>query len=140
MISPLSPEREAEIRARAEAATPPAWDFFDEESGSLVVHTEPHGDTVCVVDSRAYNTHASTDGVADAEFIAHSRADVPDLLAEIDRLREELAMAGGTGAALDHERAENQRLRDVIDSQARLLSRVGSRRAALAAPTPEETP
>lgn len=153
MTSPLSPEREAEIRARAEAATPGPW--APDDVYGLVRPTQ--------IDGFAHpceRAAAQQQTATDAEFIAHSRADVPDLLAEVDRLREELALADGTATALDHERAETKRLRDAIHDEAALLSRhaVAAEaaelhdeaeladatafrlRAALAAPTTEETP
>ena len=67
--------RLAEIRARVEAATPGPWEFSE---SNLIVAPEPDdsdwwGEVASVTDSYFNNT-------VDADFIAHSRADVPFLL------------------------------------------------------------
>lgn len=56
------------------------------------VITEEDGDLVC--DMRALSRTLDNRGellLADADFIANARADVPALLAEVERLREENA-------------------------------------------------
>lgn len=123
--APLSPEREAEIRERASAATAGPWGTY---------HENPQSDGVRLIDiaaslqdtghgyrCRRYiaqtesgqidndRTHRdwgadqdNQQSADDAEFIAHAREDVPALLAEVDRLRArvaELERAAGAGRA-----------------------------------------
>jgi len=71
------------IRARCDAATPGPWITCscDDDSfwgATVFAEQEGHDDE--------YIANFSRDQIADAEFIAHARADVPALLAEIDRL------------------------------------------------------
>lgn len=83
----MTPEERQAIRERAEAATPGPW------------HAGPsyyEGPLVSYVAGAHVSVHpeASDDrqeGVADAEFIAHARSDVPALLDDIDRLEAEKA-------------------------------------------------
>ncbi|GAB2696663.1 hypothetical protein [Kitasatospora kifunensis] len=87
MTVPLSDEQHAAIRAREQAATPGPWtvewDHDDVSDQPFPVSLGPIG----------YLEHHGERDVADAEFIAHAREDVPLLLAEVDRLRAELATA-----------------------------------------------
>jgi hypothetical protein len=94
----MTPERLAEIEARAEAATAEPWTA----SGYDVYETRSaHGDVVA---------EAGLSGT-DAEFIAHARVDVPDLVVEVRRLRgwlDELELAAGMGSLADvaaHQRS-----------------------------------
>ncbi|WP_143668323.1 hypothetical protein [Streptomyces sp. f150] len=77
----LTPEREAEIRAREGAATPGPWmrdddqrrleRFVTNESGTLDINFG----------------YLGNNNQADTEFVADARSAVPELLAEMDRLR-----------------------------------------------------
>ena len=110
----LSPEREQEIRERAAAATTGPWSLYYENPQSdytrLIDIAADLRDTGHGYRCRRYigqlesgqidndPAHAYWDGdrdnaqsADDAEFIAHAREDVPALLAEVDRLRTELA-------------------------------------------------
>ncbi|MEV5939892.1 hypothetical protein [Streptomyces sp. NPDC051994] len=96
MTEPLTPEREAEIRARAEAATEGPW------------HVEDHKPSLerLVVDEDGLLSvslgYLGNSNQPDARFIAHAREDVPALLAELDRVREvmfELLPGGFEGRA-----------------------------------------
>jgi hypothetical protein len=77
MSEPMSPERLAEITARAAAATPGHWQA-NEPVGIVTGRSGP-----IAVFGGCDQDHI------DAEFIAHSREDVPALLVEIERLRSE---------------------------------------------------
>ncbi|MFZ7945721.1 hypothetical protein [Neobacillus sp. 19] len=89
----LTDEQLAEIRKRAEAATPGPWvwekfaldeDDWDTEMPWLGNATESvmdFGDC-----EQYYPTQGTPPNDADAEFIAHARQDVPKLLAEVARL------------------------------------------------------
>ena len=68
----MTPERLAEIRARAEAATEGPW--FG-SAGGLYIYGATPGDEV-----------ARTNRPADATFIAAARTDVPELVAEVEWL------------------------------------------------------
>lgn len=110
MAEPMTPERRAEIRARARAATPGPWAYEltgdkdntwniglvlgedDEQPLSGQIELE-QGDVIEAI------CEASLDGTPDdAAFIAHARTDVPDLLGEVDQLTARL---GALDAALD---------------------------------------
>ena len=103
----LTDERIAEIRARVEAATPGPWEVDDKYSDQFVV---------CELDeyvavSASTDADIGLDGRADAEFIAHARQDVPDLLDERDVLIQRLATmenlaSGILAAAIDEGAGE----------------------------------
>ena len=77
MTDPMTPERMAEIEARANAATPGPWEAWDRGIG-FEVH----------VNGEELNSEfRETFRQADAEFIAEARTDVPALLAEVRRLQ-----------------------------------------------------
>lgn len=85
MMSELTPERLAEIKARTDAATPGPW---------FVEHLERDGFTyfstdIAPLESFDGEVHAGVLDEDEAEFIAHAREDVPDLVAEVERLRSE---------------------------------------------------
>ena len=88
-MNELTKERLAEIEARCEAATPGPWEWDDEAEcmrhGSKPVmmamwYYDKCGEVVVSLD--VYD--------ADAEFTAHARQDIPALLDEVKRLREQL--------------------------------------------------
>ncbi|WP_198345208.1 hypothetical protein [Burkholderia ubonensis] len=74
-----------EIEARCKAATPGPWVSYvegrDHESGSNFIMTGPEGD-------RSDDIELSGATIADQDFIAHARQDIPLLVAEIRRLKE----------------------------------------------------
>ena len=100
---PMSPERLAEIRARVDAATPGPWHLDDD---GAEIKTPDHGTIADIWEP----TQESRNG----EFIAGARTDVPDLLAENDRLTTELAKYVGHEPTIAEEMqylsAENDRL------------------------------
>jgi hypothetical protein len=71
------------IQARAEAATPGPWRLTDGGWGEFVQDSE----------GRELWALRHTPEVADAEFIAHARADVPALVAELHAARKIIAEA-----------------------------------------------
>lgn len=88
----LTDERLAEIEARCNAATPGPWDSCTAicGSGDSAIIAPIHGRS-CVlalvyaeVDEQGKDVVRS---MRDAAFIAAARTDVPDLLAEVRRLR-----------------------------------------------------
>lgn len=99
----LTDERLAEIEARAAAATPPPW------QARPCGGANPHGEARAIAHPRpdlaerfpapAYGDAFREDRVCGADgmsagdlaFVAAARQDVPDLLAELRRLREENA-------------------------------------------------
>ncbi|MGY1579204.1 hypothetical protein [Streptomyces sp. MN13] len=97
---PLTDARLAEITARVEAATPgpwrtDGWEIYQGGEGEAPDLMKWIGET-CRVDD--YDGSRN-----DADFIAHAREDVPALLAEVQRLKAELA--GARERAL-HEAAD----------------------------------
>lgn len=103
----LTAERIAEIKARADAATAGPWEAeFPEGRDNawhdiVVVATEEtilNGETECrteiVHPDYAHSHRQRLNQIrATMEFVAHSRADIPDLLAEIEVLQDELRAA-----------------------------------------------
>lgn len=78
----------AEIRARCEAATPGRWIY------TLMTSKKSRrgGSTwYKVVGGKLLESICHYLSKSDAEFIAHARTDIPDMLAEIDRLTAALA-------------------------------------------------
>lgn len=85
--TPLTSKRLEEIKARADAATPGPWEFEPQEveeddepcTGAWVPKACPftYGDGLYYMDD------------ANAEFVANARQDVPDLLAEVERLKSQ---------------------------------------------------
>ncbi|MBR0957025.1 hypothetical protein [Bradyrhizobium japonicum] len=79
MNGPLTNDEIEAIKARCEQATAGPWKSFiekrDKISGPDFIQTE--GEDI-------YLTGAT---LADQEFIAHARQDIPRLIAEIERLR-----------------------------------------------------
>ena len=80
------------IRARADAATGGPW-----KTWAMQVLADPVGDsnldTAIHVAGTSYRNAQGRPRTNDADFIAAARTDVPDLLAEIERLRGEVLNA-----------------------------------------------
>ncbi|MFF9624221.1 hypothetical protein [Streptomyces griseosporeus] len=97
MTDRLTPKREAEIAARAEAAYPGPWRRSEEGLERTVLSED---DVVAIsFGYRGNNTQA------EADFVAHAREDVPALLAELAAVRaerDELA-ARARRVAVSHE-------------------------------------
>ncbi|MFF3848022.1 hypothetical protein [Streptomyces sp. NPDC002328] len=89
MTEPLSPEREQEIRESIPTVYGPPWTLHPnwEDGTWRVMYATDHPLAGLVATVPDYGEHL-------AEFIATARAAVPELLAEIDRLRAELASEG----------------------------------------------
>lgn len=88
MSTPLTDADITAILARAEAATPGPWavsGYHEDDYGPHVSGANDAG--VCIVCSE----HPRE--TADAAFIANARTDIPDLCAEVERLRAALADA-----------------------------------------------
>ena len=86
----MTPQRIAEIEARAKAATEGPWGY-NKESASV---WWPAPETAYSPQVCAYI------GKEDGEFCAHARQDIPDLLVEMKRLK---AVFRGTIGALRDE-------------------------------------
>ncbi len=71
-------ERLDEIKARAEAATEGPWTGNNGDGYGAYYVDNPTGRTVARCDYGPY------EGSRDAEFIAHARTDVPDLVAAVE--------------------------------------------------------
>ena len=88
---PMTPERIAEIKERCEEATPGVWCSHE---GTIYYGKERRGVRehclCCVTHSYEEGMFTSQD-VRDGQFIAHSRTDLPDAIAEVERLLAENA-------------------------------------------------
>ena len=84
--TPLTAEREQEIRESIPTAYSPPWTVFPDMEDDVwrVMYATDHQLAGLVAEVPDYGAHL-------AEFIATARAAVPELLAEVDRLRDELA-------------------------------------------------
>ena len=94
----MTPERLAEIRQRADVATPGPWSRHDfafagqDEPSSIVVFRGTEFDWNAVMYDNEFVCEMPTwdrQEDDDALFISHARQDVPDLIAEVDRLAAE---------------------------------------------------
>jgi len=97
--APITEDRLAEIEARASAATPGPW-VGDSEFGFV----SPRGATTAHIIASLDAEGVRDTGGADLAFIAHARTDVPDLVAEVESLRELARGATATALALTAER------------------------------------
>lgn len=99
--TPLRDEELAAIRARADAATRGPWEWQSAWNGQFfwLSGAEDRSVLAAVLDDGSaggeYEQTIAPDS-ADGLFVAHARADVPRLLAEIDRLRRENATLQAT--------------------------------------------
>lgn len=79
----MTKEELAEIKRRCEAATPGTWTSYiegrDHSAGTSFIMTGSG-------ESRGEDIELSGATGADQDFIAHTRQDIPRLLAEIERL------------------------------------------------------
>ena len=83
----MDAERLAEMRQRAEAATPGPW--AQGMVGDSVINEVDCSATFGFIEVNAELSDDGNFGVSDADFIAHARQDIPDLLAEVERLSAE---------------------------------------------------
>lgn len=121
MTAPPTPERLAEVRARAEAATvgPWEWDAPSTEpwpSGDENLHNAANDP---VLSSWGYDADGIDASAEDRAFIAHARTDVPDLLAALDAATEraekaEAALARVEAALSAHPECDRYAEDDVI--------------------------
>jgi hypothetical protein len=80
---PLSEEEIAEVRQRCENATPGPWKSYIESREKM-----SGSDFIMTGAEDIYLTGAT---MADQEFIAHARQDIPKLISEIKRLKQLLS-------------------------------------------------
>ena len=92
--TPMTPEREQEIRAREQAATPGPWEECPSYGTDFYAYLG--GSYLRGVGSLTFGE--GEDAEADLVFTLNARQDVPALLAEVDRLR-------ARGAELEAQRA-----------------------------------
>lgn len=88
-VEPMTDERLDEIQERADAATPGPWRMSEYDPAEVWADRDPAGWDAFFIATTDRNM--GDPNIADAEFIAHSREDVGELLAEVRRLRAELA-------------------------------------------------
>ena len=78
MTSRLTDELIAEVEARCSNATPGPWASYE----YMVLNAGEYSIVVC-------DSGENGESEKDAEFIAHARTDIPDLLAEVKTLKAE---------------------------------------------------
>ncbi|GEL95375.1 hypothetical protein [Cellulomonas composti] len=98
-MSDLTDDRLAAIRARVEAASEGPWTVIAHDHARSRHETTERmwvwGPRHSVAQVGLADVDDEADPIrADAEFVAHARDDVPDLLDEIDRLRAVVSEAG----------------------------------------------
>ena len=88
MTNPLTKERLKEIKARCEAATEGEWSIPVNRADDSVwwFKTDQHAFN----NGKAIATCHGPGAKANAELLAHARRDLPDCLAEIERLRADM--------------------------------------------------
>jgi hypothetical protein len=98
LSEPMTDERIARIRKRADAASLGPWQVVHDAT-EVSVESEPLGRFVCHLNDNM------TAYWADAELIAHARQDIPDLLDELERIQgHEQATMDGCLATLTRAR------------------------------------
>ncbi|MEZ3180347.1 hypothetical protein KYY02_17130 [Streptomyces pimonensis] len=109
MSDRLTPEREAEIAKRADAASRGLWGSHRDLNGAYTIQARPRttrygmendGDIATLAADRT-----DAESYANARFIAHAREDVPALLAELAAVRAERDQARARIAEHMHEAA-----------------------------------
>lgn len=104
------------IKERVANATPGEW-IIDNSSDDRPYITDIwfDGEENGHVEIHRYGAAAES---YDAEFIAHARQDVPKLIAEVERLRDEYEATEDlfhrTDEALGYEQEENKQLREAL--------------------------
>lgn len=87
--TPLTPDREAEIRNRRyDEVTPGPWLVSEDQDGRALVYVERQTGEGQIYPSVLLSAESATE--ADVQFVASARRSVPELLAELDRARAEL--------------------------------------------------
>lgn len=116
----MSADRLAEIKARADAATKGPWHWREGEPTSLVHVTSPR--------MHPWNILKAPDWgptLADAEFIAAAREDVPWLVERVERLERWKAEALGI---IDYRGEQQQRAEDERDNALAEVARLTTER------------
>ncbi|MEE4545545.1 hypothetical protein V2S66_26705 [Streptomyces sp. V4-01] len=133
MSAPLSPERLAEIAARAEAATEGPWEPCPGISRTFYGYLQ--GEYLRGVGD--INFGVGEQANADLAFVLAAREDVPALVAELDEMRAVLAQSEqeltGARLALWEEEQDTRRLRVALRSARRGRAAARTRLAELEA-------
>lgn len=116
------------IEARADAATPGPWvaDSNIYGKGKLVCCRNgslPKGDRVAEVLELLAGLDSDS-AIANALFIAHARADIPALVAEVRRLREQVDALAELGKDLAKQQREEFHRLDYYEITAQELDRI----------------
>lgn len=103
MSDPITPAELAEMKQRCDSATAGPW-LRDAERDRTIFSASGE-----MIGGVLYNTK----GGEDADFIANARTDMPRLIAEVERLRTELAAAKIAAGATD--RVANDAARETVE-------------------------
>lgn len=94
----LTPARLAEIRARAEKATPGPWKWANHDCAGGLTEWIEGPDGKCVPGIALFDCFYFEPQGSNAAFIAHARTDIPALLSAVEALQAEVATARDTAA------------------------------------------
>jgi hypothetical protein len=90
----MTPEELQEIQERCDRATPDPWQSYIEgrdcESGSSFIMTGIAPGENIWSESRSEDIYLTGATNADQDFVAHARQDIPRLVAEVQRLQQQL--------------------------------------------------
>ena len=87
MDKPMTAERIAELEALCNAATPGPWIWESSRGDRVRLWTKPSGDFVVEIGRKPGGWTYFDMTEDDAGFIAHARTALPELLAQVRRLR-----------------------------------------------------
>ncbi|MEU5772622.1 hypothetical protein ABZ819_04870 [Streptomyces venezuelae] len=130
MSDRLSPQREAEIRERAEATTPGPWCT---DAWEIYQGTEYQPGLSQWIGETCRGTSTPEQDRADAAFVAHAREDVPALLAELAAVRAERDEAKTTlRDACDQVAERDHEIGGLHTEVARLKAELAAKREEIA--------
>lgn len=111
-----------EIKQRESKATKGEWKIYNEDFGKAIGTVEHHpqlqAPTPIVTLGLGKGGHKIHINENNADFIAHARQDIPDLIAEVENLKERLKIEEelfeNSNETLGHAQEENVRLREAL--------------------------
>ena len=93
MTNPMTPARLSQINARCEAATEGPWEDFQSCQNAISIYFGDPPQEICSYVTDAVSCKFPVRIRSNMNFIAHARQDLPDCLAEIERLKGLLKVA-----------------------------------------------
>lgn len=118
----MNAEQLAEIKERAEKATLGPWEWgegYEQKDPGYYVASKSNGHIVFADEDIAVRSE-------DVDFLLHAREDIPALVAEVERLNDEIADREQSHIKLysDYrgEKASNKRLLDILTQISKMFS------------------